>query len=557
MGHASMADPVQITFLGGLGDIGRNCAAIECRGEVLLLDCGVLFADEDMPGADFVLPDLEYLRDRADRIVGCICTHGHEDHIGALSHALDWLSFPVFASPFTLGLVRHRLEERGVGDRTTLTPISDGDRIRIGSFDCEFIPVTHSVPSGLISAIRTPQGVIMHSSDFKLDLNPVDGRRTDLARIGSIADGEGIRLLLCDSTNSEVPGSSRSETEVGEVLRGVFAAHPDRRLVVAAFASHIHRVQQVADAAVESGRKVATLGLSMKRNFALARELGLLRLPDHCVIDISEAGRYPPGQVCVVSTGSQGETRSALALAATGDSRWIDICPDDTVVLSSSPIPGNEARVARMINNLVGRGAEVVHSGQLDVHTSGHGKQDELRTLHTVADPEYFVPVHGEVRHLMAHAALARQMGMPDDRVVLARDGEQVELTDRGLANRGLVTSGGYFYVNGRLIESGEEIFGDRSILGGQGVVTVAVVVSRAERRLMALPRFESRGWVGSDKVRELDRAGAEEVAAAVEDYLAGGEDNGLERLVRRTAGQFVNHRTGRRPMIIPVVIEI
>ena len=351
-----MADPVQITFLGGLGDIGRNCAAIECRGEVLLLDCGVLFPGEDMPGADFVLPDLEYLRDRADRIVGCICTHGHEDHIGALPRALDWLSFPVYASRFTLGLIRSRLEERGVTDRTSLNPIGDHDRIRIGSFDCEFIPVTHSVPSGLISAIRTPQGVILHSSDFKLDLNPVDGRRTDLARIGAIARTDGVRLLLCDSTNSEIPGSSRSETEVGGVLRGVFAAHTARRLVVAAFASHVHRVQQVVDAAVESGRKVATLGLSMKRNFALARELGLLHMPDHAFIDVSEAEHYPPEQVCVVATGSQGETRSALAMAATGDSRWIDIGPDDTVVLSSSPIPGNEARVARMINNLMSRG---------------------------------------------------------------------------------------------------------------------------------------------------------------------------------------------------------
>ncbi len=552
-----MDDPVKITFLGGLGDIGRNCAAIECRGEVLLLDCGVLFPDEDMPGADFVLPDLEYLRDRSDRIVGCICTHGHEDHIGALPHALEWLSFPVYASPFTLGLISHRLEERGVAHRTTLIPIGDHDRVRIGSFDCEFIPVTHSVPSGLMSAIRTPQGVILHSSDFKLDLNPVDGRRTDLARIGAIARGEGVRLLLCDSTNSEVPGSSRSETEVGEVLRGVFAAHPGRRLVVAAFASHIHRLQQVADAAVETGRKVATLGLSMKRNFALARELGLLRLPDHAVIDVSEAEHHPPGRVCVVSTGSQGETRSALAMAATGDSRWIDIGAADTVVLSSSPIPGNEARVARMINNLVRRGARVVHSGQVDVHTTGHGKQDELRTLHTVADPEYFVPVHGESRHLAAHAALAIEMGMPPDRVVLARDGEQVELGGHGLANRGKTTSGDYYYANGHVVESGRELFAERSILGSHGVVSVVVVLSRAEGRLLARPRVLGKGWVGADSLVDLEKAGADEVAAAVEEHLASGQGCGLERVVRRAAGQFVNHSTGRRPMIVPIIIEV
>ncbi len=552
-----MADPVRIVFLGGLGDIGRNCAAIEWGDEVLLLDCGVLFADENMPGADFVLPDLDYLHDRADRIVGCICTHGHEDHIGALSHVLGRLSFPVYASAFTLGLIRHRLEEHGVLDRTTLVPIGDHDRMDIGSFDCEFIPVTHSVPSGLISAIRTPQGVIMHSSDFKLDLNPVDGRRTDLARIGAIADDEGVRLLLCDSTNSEIPGSSRSETEVGEVLRRVFTDHPDRRLVVAAFASHVHRVQQVVDAAVESGRKVATLGLSMKRNFVLARKLGLLRLPDHAMIDVSQAEHHPPGQVCVVSTGSQGEPRSALALAATGDSRWIDIGSEDVVVLSSSAIPGNEARVIRMINNLVSRGADVIHNDQMEIHTTGHGKQDELRTLHTVADPMYFVPVHGEIRHLVAHAELALGMGMPADRVVLARDGEQVELSDRGLVNRGKVTSGAYFYVNGKLIESTPELFGDRSILGNQGVVTVVVVVDRAKGRLMTRPRLIGRGWMGDKNVRDLESAGADEVAIAVEDHLARDEGDGLERLVRRAAGQFVNHNTGRRPMIVPVVVEL
>ena len=456
-----------------------------------------------------------------------------------------------------MGLIRNRLEERGVVDRTTLIPIGDHDRVRIGSFDCEFIPVTHSVPSGLISAIRTSQGVVLHSSDFKLDLNPVDGRRTDLARIGAISRTDGVRLLLCDSTNSEIPGSSRSETEVGEVLRGVFAAHPGRRLVVAAFSSHVHRVQQVVDAALESGRKVATLGLSMKRNFALARELGLLRLPDHAVIDLSETDHYSPREVCVVATGSQGETRSALAMAATGDSRWIDIGSDDTVVLSSTPIPGNEARVARMINNLVDRGAEVVHSGQLDVHTTGHGKQDELRTLHTVADPEFFVPVHGELRHLVAHADLAMEMGMPSDRVVLARDGEQIELSDSGLANRGKVTSGDYYFVNGRLIENGRELFGERSILGGQGVVNVVVVVNRAKGRLLAQPRFESKGWVGAETAKDLESLGADEVAAAVEEYLTSEEDDDLERLVRRTAGQFINHNTGRRPMIVPVIIEL
>lgn len=552
-----MTKSVRVTFLGGLGDIGRNCAAIECGDEVLLLDCGVLFPNEDMPGVDFVLPDLEYLRDRADRIVACVCTHGHEDHIGGLPYALQWLSFPIYATPFTLGLIHRRLGEHGLLDRTELRPIGDYDRISIGSFDFEFIPVTHSIPSGLISVIRTPQGVILHSSDFKLDLNPVDGRCTDLARIGAIACAEGVRLLLCDSTNSDMPGSTRSESTIGPVLREVFAAHPNKRLVVAAFASHIHRIQQVADVAVAAGRKVATLGLSMKRNFGLARELGLLQIPDSAVIDISQAEQYSSGEVCVVATGSQGEVRSTLAMAAIGDNRWIEVGPDDVVLLSSSPIPGNEARVAKMINALVDRGAEVVHNGQLEVHTSGHGKQDELRTLHTVVNPEYFVPVHGELRHLVAYAELAEQMGMPRSQVVRAKDGDQVELSDEGLVHRGQVTSGDYYYVNGQTVESGFDLFADRAILGTQGVVSVVVVVSYEDKRLLTKPRFESRGWVGNELTQKLADVGADEVEAAVEKLLASGQTNGLARTVRRAAGQFVNQNTARRPMIVPVVIQV
>ncbi|MCY4163383.1 MAG: ribonuclease J [bacterium] len=552
-----MTAVVRITFLGGLGDIGRNCAAIECGDEVLVLDCGVLFPDEDTPGADCVLPDLEYLRNRADKIVGCVCTHGHEDHIGGLPHALQWLSFPIYATPFTLGLIQGRLAERGLMDRTDLRPIGDYDRIKIGNFDIEFIPVTHSIPSGLISAIRTPQGVILHSSDFKLDLNPVDGRRTDLARIGSIACDEGVRLLLCDSTNSDLAGTTRSESAMSGVLREVFADHSSKRMVVAAFSSHIHRIQQVADVAVADGRKVATLGLSMKRNFALARKLGLLQIPDSAVIDIAQADQYGPEQVCVVATGSQGEIRSTLAMAATGDNRWIDIGSDDAVLLSSSPIPGNEARVAKMINRLVARGAEVIHSGQLEVHTSGHGKQEELRTLHTVADPEHFVPVHGEVRHLVAHAELAQQMGMPPSRVVRARDGDQVELSDKGLSSNGKVTSGDYYYVNGEIVERGEDLFRDRTILGSHGTVSVVVVLSRKDRCLLAKPRLESRGWVGEELSRDLEQAGAEEVEAAVKSFLDADEVGGLERVVRRAAGQFVNQNTARRPMIVPLVLEV
>ena len=554
-----MPSPVSITFLGGLGDIGRNCAAIEANGELLLLDCGQLFPDESMPGADSVLPDLSYLDDKGDRIVGCITTHGHEDHIGALSHALRRFEFPVYGSAFTVGMVRSRLEEAGVLGRTDLVAVADNERLSIGSFDCEFLPVTHSVPSGLISVIRTPQGALLHSSDFKLDPHPVDGRLTDMARIEEIAATEGIRLLLCDSTNADVPGSTASESEIGPVLEQVFADNAGRRIITASFSSHIHRVQQIATAALNHGRKIATLGMSMKRNVALARELGLLRIPDTEFIDLEDVADYPPGQVCVVSTGSQAEPRSALALAAISDSRWIEITEDDTIVLSSTPVPGNEARVYRMIDDLVRRGARVRHSGHMGLHTSGHGKQEELRALHRAASPEWFVPVHGEFHHLVAHLELAEGVGMSPDRLLLATDGDQVVLADDGLTLREEVTPGGYTFVHGDLTEDDHDVFRERLILGDEGVVMATVTADLGARKLIGDVRVTSRGWLGDEHYDELTDEVEAELHVAVVAALADDDvsQEVLERRVRRAVGGFVNTRTGRRPMIVPLVTAI
>ena len=406
-----MAEPVKITFLGGLGEIGRNCACVEVDGRILLLDVGLMFPDMDMLGVDLVLPDFTYLRDNADRVDGAIITHGHEDHMGGLSYLLRELSFPIYGSALTLGLARNRIEEAGLLDRTELIPVRDGERRRIGPCEVEFIPVTHSVPHGFATAFHTPQGTILHTGDFKLDLTPVDGRLTDLARIGALASGDGIRLLLSDSTNADEPGYARSERSVGKVLYDLFHEHEGRRIVIACFASHVHRVQQIADAAVAFDRKVATLGLSMKKNVRLAREMGLLRIPDHALVDIDDVRDLPPGQVCVISTGSQGEPMSALTLMAQRNNRWLEIDADDTVILSSHPIPGNEMNVSKVIDGLVRLGAEVVHSGVSDVHASGHAKQEELKTLLSIVRPDYFVPVHGEYRHMVAHAKLARAVG--------------------------------------------------------------------------------------------------------------------------------------------------
>lgn len=555
-----MAAPVSITFLGGLGDIGRNCAVIEADNELLLLDCGQLFPDDLMPGADSVLPDLSYLDDKGDRIVGCITTHGHEDHIGALSHALRRFEFPIFGSPFTIGMVRTRLEEAGVSDRTHLVPVSDNERLAIGGFECEFLPVTHSVPSGLISVINTSQGVIVHSSDFKLDDNPVDGRRTDMERLRALAESPGVRLLLCDSTNADVPGHTQSESEIGPVLEQVFADNGGRRVITASFSSHIHRVQQVASAAIGAGRVVATLGMSMKRNVALARELGLLKIPDTSFVDLEDAVDLPPGQVCVISTGSQAEPRSALALAAVGDSRWLQIGPDDTVVMSSTPVPGNEARVWRMVDELVRRGARVRHTGHLGLHTSGHGKQEELEALHRAVQPEWFVPVHGEYHHMVAHAELAERMGLPRDHIMVATDGDQVVLSDDGLELIEKVTPGSYTFVHGELTEDDHDVFRERLILGDQGVVIATATVDLAARELMGEVAVESRGWLGDDHFDEITADAVVELHQAVATALEGDDPvtvEVVERRMRRAVGQFVNVRTGRRPMIVPLVTPV
>src|SRR3954447_18862366 len=395
----SVPDPVRVVFLGGLGEIGRNCAVLEQGDRLLLLDCGLMFPEVDMPGVDLVLPDFTFLRENTDRIEACLLTHGHEDHVGALSFLLREASFPVYGSRLTLGLARNRIEEAGLLDRTEVIPLVDGERRRVGPFDFEVVPVTHSVPHGFATAFYTPQGVVVHSGDFKLDLTPVDGRVTDLGRIGAIADEHGIRLLLADSTNAEEPGHTKSERSVGRVLRDLFAAHTGKRIVTACFASHLHRIQQIADAAVASGRTIATLGRSMGKNVALAREMGLLYIPEDRLVDIEKIGDFDPADVCVISTGSQGEPLSALSLMAAGENKWLKVGEGDTVILSSHAIPGNEAAVGKVIDGLMRLGCEVIHSGLADVHVSGHAMQGELKTLLSTAHPEYFIPVHGEFRH--------------------------------------------------------------------------------------------------------------------------------------------------------------
>ena len=565
-----MADPVRVVLLGGLGEIGRNCMVIEqgtsSSRSSIIIDCGIMFPSPDLHGIDLVLPDFTYLREHADEIAGLVATHGHEDHVGGIQFLLrdehgvgDVRSapLPIFGSRLTLGLARNRIEEAGLLGRCEFVSVADGDRVDIGPFGVEFVPVTHSVPHAHAIAVHTSQGVVLHSGDYKLDLTPVDDRRCDLARLGQIASTEGVRVLLADSTNAEEPGFAPSETSVGQVLHNLFSEHRDRRIITASFASHLHRIQQIADAAVASGRKVATLGLSMRKNVRLGRDLGVLDIPESSLIDIEEIDRHRPEEICVISTGSQGEPMSALALLARGENRFITVDEHDTVILSSHAIPGNESNVNRVIDGLLRRGARVVHSGVADVHATGHAQADDIKTYLSIVKPEWYVPIHGEYRHLVANAALGRRMGVAPDQVMLCEDGDVIVIDDDGLRLGDRVPAG-YVYVDGIIGDVGTGVIRDRRVLAEEGVVVVVVTVDVQTAEIVTGPEIITRGWVYAPEAEDLLDEACDTVAEAVQRALGGGvrDVEALERDVRRAAGKFVNERTRRRPMIVPVVME-
>ncbi len=553
-----MASQVRVTFLGGLGEIGRNCAAVEIDGRIMLIDCGLMFPDDDMAGIDLVLPDFTWLRDNKHRIEGVVATHGHEDHIGALSFLLEEMPLKIIGSPLTIGLAKNRIGEKGLLKQADFIEVSDNDRIKVGPFDLEFFPVTHSVPHGYATAFHTPQGVILHSGDFKLDMTPVDGRLTDLAGIGHLAKDDGIRLFLCDSTNVESEGFSDSETSIGQSIHDLFMARHGRRIIVACFASHIHRVQQVADAAIANGRIVATLGRSMNNNVALARQMGLLRIPDTHLRDIADVGDIPDEKLCVICTGSQGEPMSALSRMASGDNRFLTMKKDDCVILSSHPIPGNESSVSRVIDGLIRRGVEVVHSGTARVHATGHAKAEELRVMHSIVQPEFFIPVHGEYRHLVEHARLAGRMGLDADKVTICQDGDSVILSDDGL-KRGEPVPAEYIYVQGSVGDLDHSVVVERRTLGTDGfvsaIIPLKIVGPNAE--LIGNPQIVSRGWVDGPEGDQLRKDASQAVRDAIEKALSDGvrTRQQLEQIARRTTGRFVSNRTRLRPMIVPVVL--
>lgn len=555
-----MSDPTtRVTFLGGLGDIGRNCAAVEVDGRILLIDVGLMFPGPEMPGVDLVLPQFSWLRERADRVDGIILTHGHEDHTGGLSFLLRELGdrrVPVYSSHLTLEMASGRLEEAGLMDRAELMPVQDGERRRIGPAECTFVPMTHSVPHGFAVALQTPAGTILHSGDFKLDPTPVDGRLTDIGLLEELGK-EGVDLFLSDSTNADEPGSTPSESTVGTEMRRLFAQYAGKRIIAACFSSHLHRVSQIADAAIEAGRTVAFLGRSMGRNVDLARRMGLLHLPADRVVDIEEIRRFDPGEVCVICTGSQGEPLSALALMAARESKFIQISEDDVVILSAHAIPGNEANVNRIINGFFRAGAEVVHPGVAAVHVSGHACRDELLNILDVVRPKALVPVHGEYRHLVSHARLGREAGVGS--IQVCEDGDTAVLSRRGLTVERDVAPSGYLFVHGVVGDVGEGVLRDRRALSEEGVVVVFVAVDAHTGEIVSGPEIVTRGWVYAPEAEEILVEAEEAVRASIAKAAAEGalDYETMRRHARQALRDVIRQRTRRRPIVIPVILEV
>ncbi len=550
-------DSVRVTFLGGLGEIGRNCCAIEQDGRIVVVDAGLMFPEPNMYGVDLILPDFRWLIERKDRVDAIVLTHGHEDHTGALRYLVIDINVPIYGAALTLGFAKHRLTEARVGHDLTFIEVADGEKRKIGPFEIEFIPVTHSVPSAHALAFHTKIGIIVHSGDFKLDLTPIDGRRTDISRLAALGD-EGVALLLCDSTNAEEPGFTASERSVGGALRRLFLERPKKRIVVACFASHIHRVQQIINVALEQNRKIALLGRSMDVNVKLARKLNLLHVDTADFVDIANIDRYEPGEVCVICTGSQGEPLAALSKLSRGDARDFTVGADDTIILSSHPIPGNEWSVGRLIDDLHRAGTEVIHSGHEPVHASGHARQGELRTFHQLLRPKNFVPVHGEYRHLVHHADLAESMGLGHDHILVCEDGDQVEVSDDGIRLSGQIPAG-FHYIDGSAGDLDEKPLEERRMLAEYGVLQISAGIDR-ERGVIVQPvRITTRGWFEGEHDKKLLDAVTDTVRDSIQNALSEGDrdEGSINKVAQRAAGRILGQKYRRQPVLLPAIVVL
>lgn len=543
---------LRITPHGGHGDVGRNMSSLEIDGRLLLIDCGVLFPDELHPGVDLILPGLDALRSRLDDIDGLILTHGHEDHIGAVPYLLRMRSdIPLYGSQLTLSLLREKLKEHRLPP-SQFNIVEDGGRRQIGAFDVDFIAVNHSIPDAMAVFIRTEGGTVLHTGDFKMDQTPLDHRITDLRAFARCGE-EGVDVLMSDSTNAEVPGFTVPELDIEPALERVFASSQSK-LIVACFSSHVHRVQQVLNLAARYGRKVAYVGRSMIRNMGVARDLGYLSVPGNVIIDARDIDKYEDHEVVIVCTGSQGEPLAALSRIANSDHPSIEVGPGDTVLLASSLIPGNENSVSRVINGLSKLGVRVVHKGVALVHTSGHASAGELTYVYNIIQPKNALPVHGEVRHLMANAAVALKTGVARENTVIAEDGVVCDLIDGRLRPVGRIDAS-YIFVDGTTVgDVSETELTDRKILGEEGFISVIAVVNVAQRRIVSGPEIHARGFFDDDSVFDSVRA---ELTEALLDQLQNGTTHHQElaQLTRRIIGRWVNKTYRRRPMIVPIVV--
>ncbi len=543
---------LRIVPLGGIGEIGRNMTVFETGGKLLIVDCGVLFPEEDQPGVDVILPDFSYIEDRLDDVVGVVLTHGHEDHIGAVPYLLRLRNdIPLIGSQLTLALVEAKLMEHRIKPYT-LT-VREEQIEQLGPFQCEFVAVNHSIPDALAVFIRTAGGSVLHTGDFKMDQLPLDGRITDLRHFARLGE-EGVDLFLVDSTNADVPGFTTSEAEIGPTLDALFGK-ADKRIIVASFSSHVHRVQQVLNAAVLHGRKVAFVGRSMVRNMGIAEKLGYLHVPEGVVVDLKNVGELPDDKVVLMSTGSQGEPMAALSRMANGDHK-ITVGPGDTVILASSLIPGNENAVFRIINGLLKLGADVIHKGTAKVHVSGHAAAGELLYCYNILTPKNVMPVHGETRHLIANAKIAISSGVPAGNVLLTDDGSVIDLRD-GVAKIVGQVECGFVYVDGQSVgEITDADLKDRRVLGDEGFISIITVVNRATGKIVSGPDIHARGVAEDDSVFDEIKP---KIAAALEEAVMASTEHTshqLQQVVRRVIGTWVNRKLRRRPMIIPVVLE-
>ena len=548
---------LKIIPLGGLGEIGLNMTIFEYGDEIIVVDCGLMFPEPHMLGIDLVIPDISYLRERRGKVRGIFLTHGHEDHIGALPFVLEDLSPPIYGTALTIGFVRGKLKEYNLDSKTDMHVVKPRDNVDLGSFSVEFVRVSHSIVDGCALAIRTPEGVVIHTGDFKLDQTPVDNEPTDISTFSRYGDA-GVLALMSDSTNVEKEGYTLSEKLVGDAFQDIFP-QCEGRIIVAAFSSNIHRVQQVVDVAARCGRKVLLNGRSMLTNVQIARELGYLKIPDGLLIDLKELPRLPKEEVCMITTGSQGEPMSALTRIAMDDHKQIKLEKGDTVILSSKFIPGNEKMISDLINHLYRRGAEVYYEKVSEVHVSGHASQEELKLIINVVKPRYFIPVHGEYRHLVKHAQLAQNVGISPERCILAVNGDVISFSGGEGGIAGSVESGRVFVDGKGIGDVGEVVLKDRKHLSQDGMVVVIIAINQATGEIIYGPDIVTRGFVFEDESQEF----LDETKKVVLDTLAVhsvevmGDWNEVKMEVRRILRRFFNKTIERRPVILPVIMEI